>query len=95
MKMVSSVQWRALLASISVNIYIFSRFCKFLISKCEKFLFPKTLKYWVGVQRRQWREGASLALVGHPSSNGVTIKMPLGVDVLHWPASHPHLFLLG
>ena len=27
--------------------------------------------------------GASLALVGHPSSDGVTIKMPYGVDVLH------------
>ena len=34
-------------------------------------------------------EGASLALVGHPSSDGVTIKMPYGVDVLHRPASHP------
>ena len=34
--------------------------------------------------------GASLALLGHPSSNGVTIKMPYGVDVLlHQPASHP------
>ena len=33
-------------------------------------------------------EGASLALVGHPSSDGVTIKMPYGVDVLHRPASH-------
>ena len=36
-----------------------------------------------------WGEGASLALVGHPSSDGVTIKMPYGVDVLHHPASHP------
>ena len=26
--------------------------------------------------------GASLALVGHPSSDFVTIKMPYGVDVL-------------
>ena len=34
--------------------------------------------------------GASLALVGHPSSDCVTLKMPYGVDVLHWPASHPH-----
>ena len=24
-----------------------------------------------------------------PSSDGVTIKMPYGVDVLHPPASHP------
>ena len=28
-------------------------------------------------------EGASLALVGSPSSVGVMIKMPYGVDVLH------------
>ena len=36
-----------------------------------------------------WGEGASLVLVGHPSSDGITIKMPYGVDVLHRPASHP------
>ena len=53
---------------------------------------PETLQYWVGVQRvslTSWGEGASLSLVGHPSSDGVTIKMPYGVDVLHRPASHP------
>ena len=38
---------------------------------------------WVGVSLTSWGEGASLALVGHPSSDGVTIKMPYGVDVLH------------
>ena len=42
-----------------------------------------------GVSLTAWGEGASLALVGHPSSDGVTIKMPFGVDVLHRPASHP------
>ena len=50
------------------------------------------MKYWVGVQRSQsylMGEGASLALVGHPSSDGVMIKMPYGVDVLHRPALHP------
>ena len=55
-------------------------------------IYLEALKYLVGVQQRQfssWREGASLALVGHPSSDGVTIKMPYGVDVLHRPASHP------
>ena len=55
-------------------------------------LITETLKYWVGVHPGQSylrEEGASLALVGHPSSEGVTIKMPYGVDVLHWPASHP------
>ena len=36
-----------------------------------------------------WGEGGSLALVGDPSSGGVTIKMPYGIDVLHWPSSHP------
>ena len=41
-----------------------------------------------------WGGGASLALVGHLSSDGVTIKMRYGVDVLHQPASHS-LFLLG
>ena len=49
------------------------------------------MKYWVGVQRG---EGASFALVGHASSDGVTIKMPYGVDLLHRPPSHPYLFLL-
>ena len=41
------------------------------------------------VSLTSWGEGASLALVGHPSSDGVTIKMPYGVDVLHRPALHP------
>ena len=42
-----------------------------------------------GASLTSWGEGASLALVGHPSSDGVTIKMPYEVDVLHWPALHP------
>ena len=49
-------------------------------------------KYWVGVQWGHytlWGEDTSLALVGYPTSDGVTIKMPYGVDVLHRPASHP------
>ena len=41
----------------------------------------------------RWGEGASLAFVGHPSSDGVTTKMPYGTDVLHPPAFAPHLFL--
>ena len=36
-----------------------------------------------GASLTSWGEGASLALVGYPSSDGVTIKMPYGVDVLH------------
>ena len=50
-------------------------------------------RYWVGVQRGQcflMGEGASLALVGHPSSDGVEVKkIPYGVDVLiHQPVLH-------
>ena len=41
-----------------------------------------------GASLPSWGEGASLAFVGHPSSGGVTIKMPYGIDVLHWPALH-------
>ena len=37
-----------------------------------------------------WGEGASLTLAGHPSGDGVTIKITYGVDVLlYGPASHP------
>ena len=36
-----------------------------------------------------WGEDVSLALVGHPSSDGIKIKMPYGGNVLHQPASHP------
>ena len=43
-----------------------------------------------GASLTSWGGGASLALVGHPSSDGVTIKMPYGVDVcidqLHTPS---------
>ena len=36
-----------------------------------------------------WGEGASLALVGHPSDDGLTIKIPYGKDaLLHRPALH-------
>ena len=43
-------------------------------------------KLWLvssGASFTSWGEGASLALVGDPSSDGVTIKMPYGIDVLH------------
>ena len=43
-----------------------------------------------GVSLTSWGKGPSLALVGHPSSDGITIKIPYGVDVLlRQPASHP------
>ena len=35
-----------------------------------------------GVSLTSWGEGVSSVLVGHPSSDGVTIKIPYGVDVL-------------
>ena len=41
-------------------------------------------KLWVVVissYLTSWGEGASLALVGYPSSDGVAIKMPYEVDV--------------
>ena len=41
-----------------------------------------------GTSVTSWGEGASLALVGHPSSDGVMIKTPYGVGVLHRPALH-------
>ena len=47
-----------------------------------------------GASLSSWVEGASLAVVGHPSSDGVTIKIPYGVGVLHRPASHP-IFPIG
>ena len=36
-----------------------------------------------------WGEGVSLALVGNPPSDCVTIKMPYEVNILHQPALHP------
>ena len=43
-----------------------------------------------GVSRTSWGEGASLALDGHPIGDGITTKIPYGLDVLlHQPASHP------
>ena len=52
-------------------------------SRGQSYLCP------AGVGLTSWGEGASLALVGDPSSDVVTIKMFYGVDVLHQPSSHP------
>ena len=60
----------------------------------------ETLRHWntglvsSGASLTSWGEGAFLTLVGDPYSDSVTIKMPYGVDVLHWPASHP-IFPIG
>ena len=51
--------------------------------------FPETWLVCSGDILTSWGEGASLALVDYSSSDGITIKMPYGVDVLHRPASHP------
>ena len=49
-----------------------------------------------GVSLTSWGEGASVALVGHPFSDGVTIKIPYGVDILlHPSASHPNFSCMG
>ena len=57
------------------------------------FIIAESDIYWVVVQRvslTSWGEGASLALVGNPLSEGVTIKIPYEVDgLLHRPALHP------
>ena len=43
-----------------------------------------------GASPTSWGEDASLALVGHPFSDAVTIEIPYGVDILlHRPALHP------
>ena len=48
-----------------------------------------------GVTLTSWGEGASLALVAHPSRDGVTIKMGYdGVDVFTLTSFVHHLFLL-
>ena len=50
-------------------------------------------KYWVGVQHGHsylMGDCALLVMVGHFSSNFVTIKIIHGVNaLLHWPALHP------
>ena len=48
-----------------------------------------------GVSLTSWGKGASLALVDHPSSDGITMKIPYGVDVFTSITFASHLFLLG
>ena len=45
--------------------------------------------YPSGSVLRHGREDASLTLVGHPSGDGVTIKVPSGVDALSHTLSSP------
>ena len=66
-----------------------------MISWEKELICSNSLRYcntglvYSGASLTSWGEGASLVLVGDPSSDGVMIKMPYGVDVLHRPASHP------
>ena len=56
------------------------------INEYQEFFNPETLKYQFGVQQGQsyfMGRSCSLALVGHLSTDGVTIKISPGVDVLH------------
>ena len=71
-----------------------------LVSKCchETILPPRLWNTGLvssGDSLTSYGEGASLALVGNPSSDGITIKMSYGVDVLHRHSFAPNLFLSG
>ena len=72
-----------------------SRLCSWFTRGSCSDVNKLTLRHWnTGLVSSRasfisWGESASLALVGDPSTDGVTIKMPYGVDVLHRPASHP------
>ena len=55
-----------------------------------------TTRHWntglvsCGLSLTSWEEDVSLALVGHLSGDGITIKIPYGPDVLFFrPVSHP------
>ena len=69
-----------------------------IITQFPRFFFPLRwlvllfFMYWVGVQRGYLTlcgEGASLALVEYPSSDGVLIKMLYEVSVFSCPTLHP------
>ena len=73
-------------------------FCVQMYFPFFDFECPKTLQYWVDVQQGQshsWGEGASLALVYHPSSDGVIIKIPYSLDVYYINQPHILSFLIG
>ena len=71
-----------------------------MIVTCQALRHCLALRHWntglvsSRVSLTSWEEGASLALVSHPSSDGITITIPYGVDVLLYrPALHP--FTIG
>ena len=86
-----------------IYIYIYSYICIYIYSYIHVFIYRENFSakevglgdhiictgVSSGIRLTSWGEGVSLALVGHHSSDGVTIKMPYGVDILHRPALHP------
>ena len=54
----------------------------------QLWIHPRDIEI-LGWGEAAWEEAAPLALVGHPSSGAVMIKMPHEVDVLHRPTVHP------
>ena len=71
----------------------------FAVENSQKIIFPQ--KYWntglvsSGASLTSWREGASLALVGNPSRDGVMIKIPFWGRCFISTSFAAHLFLLG
>ena len=61
-----------------------------IITNVPETLNTGLVSFWTSLN--SWGEGASLALFGHPSTDGLMTKIPDGVDVLHRPASHPLFF---
>ena len=66
------------------NIYDISRisYCLMMIKLVFSPRHSNTGLVSSGVSLASWREDTSLALVGHPSRDGMTIKIPYVVDVL-------------
>ena len=63
-----------------------------ITNKCEydESLHRNTGLVSSGVSLTLWGEVASFAVFGHSFSDGITVKIPCGVDVLlYLPASHP------
>ena len=74
--------------TLSYDEYIF----KYFQFKIFSNVFPGTLKYRVGVQLGQsyFMGKRCLFSIGSPPFDGITIKIPYGVDILlHRPALHP------
>ena len=59
------------------------------LSFSKLFIYPQDIEILGWCLAGPHGEKVPLALAVDPSSNGVTIKMPYGVDVLHRSTSHP------